>query len=217
MKLLQNTTVDPDYKDEIDIENLLHYYRMLEEGQEDEKLSLEDFESRRKKIISKCSEKYQFLLKAGQGFMNCLFNLCKQVWATEQKPQQWRDTIVIQLYKGKGNINEFSTQRFIHTKEAVPKYFEGLVVDKSKEKIISGCSKFQIGGLPNHRSQEHLFTVKSVVALYSKLNIPLFLQIFDISKYFDREILKNAMDTLINAVLLENCTGFGIICTKIPR
>jgi hypothetical protein len=27
------------------------------------------------------------------------------------------------------------------------------------------------------------------------LNIALYLQIFDISKYFDREILKNAMDT----------------------
>ena len=50
--------------------------------------------------------------------------------------------------------------------------------------------------MPNHRSQEHLFTVKSVIALYSRLNIPLFLQIFDISKYFDREILKNAMDPL---------------------
>jgi hypothetical protein len=35
------------------------------------------------------------------------------------------------------NINECSTQRFIHTKEAVPKYFEG-VVDKSKDRINSG-------------------------------------------------------------------------------
>ena len=35
-----------------------------------------------------------------------------------------------------------------------------------------------------------------MMALYSKLNMPLFLQIYDISKYFDKEILKDAKDTL---------------------
>ena len=49
------------------------------------------------------------------------------------------------------------------TREYVSKCFEGIVVDKSKGKLVSKCSKFQIGGLPNHRSQEHLFSVKSVV------------------------------------------------------
>ena len=120
---------------------------MMENCQDEDELSMEDFQTRLKKIGSKCSEKYQFLLKGGQGFKNCLFNLFKQVWTSEKKPQQWRDTILIQLYKGKGNINEFSAQRFIHTKEETPKYFEGIVVDKSKDKIISGCSKFQIGGM----------------------------------------------------------------------
>ena len=30
----------------------------------------------------------------------------------------------------------------------VPKLFEGMVVDKSKDKIVKKCSKFQIGGVP---------------------------------------------------------------------
>ena len=199
VKLLQNTNVDPEFKDDIDIENLLHYYRMMVNDQNDqEELTYDDFQTRNKKIGSKNGEKYKFLINAGQGFQNCLFNLFKQVWATEEKPQQWRNTIVIQLYKGKGSINEFQFQRYIHTKEEVPKYFEGIVVDKSKDKLVKGCSKFQIGGIQKHRSQEHLFTVKRVISLYVILKIPLFLQIFDLSKYFDREILKNAMDTLYN-------------------
>ena len=37
-----------------------------------------------------------------------------------------------------------------------------------------------------------------VSALYSVLNIPVILQLFDISKYFDKEILKDAMDTLLS-------------------
>ena len=74
--------------------------------------------------------------------------------------------------------------------------FEGIVVDKSKDAIIAACSKFQIGGIPNHRPQEHLFCVKSVIQLYSLLDKPLFIQIYDVAKYFDKEILKDAMDTL---------------------
>ena len=68
-------------------------------------------------------------------------------------------------------------------------------MEKSKEKLSNNCSKFQIGGIPKHRSQEHLFTVKSILALYSQLNLPVILQLFDISKYFDKEILKDAMDS----------------------
>ena len=53
----------------------------------------------------------------------------------------------------------------------LPKFFEGIVVDKSKYKLSKACSKFQIGGLPGHRPQEYLFTVKSVIGLYSYLKI----------------------------------------------
>ena len=96
----------------------------------------------------------------------------------------------------KGDFSNFNNQRNIHTKDYIPKLFEGIVVDKSKDKIVAACSKFQIGGLPKHRAQEHLFCVKSVIALYLLLNLPVFIQIFDVSKYFDKEVLKDAMDTL---------------------
>jgi hypothetical protein len=66
-------------------------------------------------------------------------------------------------------------------------------VDKAKEKMIEKCSKFQIGGIPGHRPQEHLFTAKSIISLYSYLDIPLFLQLYNLSKYFDKEILFDAM------------------------
>ena len=80
VNLLQNTEVDPEYEAEIYIENLLHYLRSKEENQEDDKLEFSDFLKRIKKISSKNSDKYKFLLKAGQGFKNCLFKLFQQVW-----------------------------------------------------------------------------------------------------------------------------------------
>ena len=196
VNLLQNDDVDLSFASEIYTENLVHYLRCYEESSCDESLLFSDFVSRISSVASKCPEKYKFLLNSGQSFQKCIFDLFSKVWETEKKPQQWRNTVIIQLYKKKGDISSFDAQRNIHTKDYIPKLFEGIVVDKSREKIIKSTSKFQIGGIPGHRSQEHLFCVKSVIELYSELSLPLYIQIFDISKYFDKEILKDAMDTL---------------------
>ena len=61
---------------------------------------------------------------------------------------------------------------------------------------IGSLSKFQIGGMPGHRPSEHLFCIKSVMALFQELDIPLIIQTFDISKYFDSEVLRDAMAAL---------------------
>ena len=65
--LLQNTNVDPEFKDDIDFENLLHYYRMMVNDDQGE-LTFDDFQTRNKKIGSKSGGKYKFLINAGQGF-----------------------------------------------------------------------------------------------------------------------------------------------------
>ena len=195
-KLLQNDIIDPDYEVEINIDTVLHNQRLSQTNNHEVTLEYEDFEARLKHVAQNSGDKYTFLLKAGQDFRNCVYQLFSKVWETEEISQQCRKTVIVQLYKMKGDITSFDSQRNIHTKQFIPKLFEGLVVDKSKEKIIASLSKFQIGGIPNHRSQEHLFCVNSVIQLYSKLNITLYIQVFDIAKYFDKENLKDAMDTL---------------------
>ena len=79
------------------------------------------------------------------------------------KPTQWDNTVAHQLYKGKEVKSKLSNQRFIHTKDEIPKSFEHILMTKAKPKIVEGCTKFQIGAIPKHQSQEHLFTLKSVM------------------------------------------------------
>ena len=154
---------------------MIHYVRCYDDGS-DEILTNMAFDNRINLIKKKCPEKYKFIVNSGEAFKNCIFQLFEKVWSLESKPEQWKSTVVVQLFKGKGDPSEFSNQRNIHTKEAIPKLFEGIIVDLSKEKLVQTCSKFQIGGIPGHRPQEHLFTVKSVISLYSILN---FLCIFN--------------------------------------
>jgi hypothetical protein len=151
------------------------------------------------RLKKKSKEKYKFILKAGNSMRNALFRLFRNVWTQERRPEQWKNTTIIQLYKGKGVSEDLNNHRNIHMKEDIPKAFETAVVEHSKPKIVSKCSKYQIGGMPGHRPSEHLFVIKSTMALYEQLDIPLILQTFDISKYFDSEVLKDAMAALYEA------------------
>ena len=196
--LLTNRNPSEGYELDIKVKEIIHNVRMNEEIEDDESFSEDDFKNLMKILKLKNKEKYQFILKSGTDYLRVLYSLFKKIWDNETKPKQWEKTVAHQLYKGKGKQNEFSNQRFIHTKDQNPKAFEHIIMSKAKPKIIEGCSKFQIGALPKHRSQEHLFTLKSVIGYYASIAKPLILQLFDISKFFDREMLKDGMDSLYN-------------------
>ena len=57
-------------------------------------------------------------------------------------------------------------------------------------------SPYQIGTKPGHRVQEHLFVIKSVIGLAELNNTAIALQLWDLSKYFDRESLADGLNEL---------------------
>ena len=162
--LLTNREPKEDYENDIKVIRMLHKKRMKEKNDiVEEKLSQEDFDSLIKILKKKSKSKYKFILFGGKSYHKCLIQLFNLIWYNETKPSQWENTIAHQLYKGKGVKSKLSNYRFIHTKNEDPKFFEHILMSKAKPKIIQGCSKFQIGALPKHQSQEHLFTLKSVI------------------------------------------------------
>ena len=66
-------------------------------------------------------------------------------------------------------------------------------MNEVKGTLMKNLSKFQIGTKTGHRSQEHVFVLKSIMSLYENYNIGLILSLYDISKFFDRE---NLIDVL---------------------
>ena len=137
-----------------------------------------------------------FLVKSGETFQKEIFNLCQRLISEEKFPSSFDKTTLHQIYKGKGCREILSNSRFIHSKDWLPRTCDFLVVEKIKPCIIKGTSKFQIGGIEKHRPQEHLFVVKSILGLFADLNKSVIFQLYDIQKYFDKENLRDAMNTL---------------------
>ena len=57
-------------------------------------------------------------------------------------------------------------------------------------------SPFQIGAVPGHRSQEHLFSVKSVIAMLEEHDEAGAIQLFDLVAFFDCEMLEDVLGEL---------------------
>ena len=98
--------------------------------------------------------------------------------------------------RGKGSRLELGNSRYIHIKEWLPRTCDSLIVNKMKPSILSASSIFQIGGQTGHRTQEHLFTVRSVAALKLSQGQGIMLQIYDIKRFFDMENMRDVMSTL---------------------
>ena len=194
-KLLTNRSPKVEFKDDFYLMESLQKLRALETYVIQTDISDKDFEDFLKQI-SKKKEKNQFILKAGESYQKVLLALYRKVWDCEVKPVSWEKTTCIQLYKGKCKKDDFNSQRFIHSKDEVPKGFEQILINKVKPKMIRNCTKYQIGAIPGHQAAEHLYTIKSVMALYHKAGKPLILQCFDLQKYFDSENLNDALNSL---------------------
>ena len=140
--------------------------------------------------------KYNFIVKSGSALKSALFNLFRVIWDLERKPESWRNTVLIQLYKGRGPRDNLDFQRNIHTKIDVPKFFGHIVATAAKPNLIGQMSPYQIGTKPGHRAQEHLFVIKSVIGLAEQHGRAIALQLWDLSKYFDRESLVDGLNEL---------------------
>ena len=84
-----------------------------------------------------------------------------------------------QLWKQKGSREIQDNHRYIHLKEWKPRLTETLVTSMMKQDIIDDGTKFQIGGIPGHRIEEHLIVLKSFIQRRIKLNQGVVIQLVD--------------------------------------
>ena len=199
VQLLTNRNPKDDYFDDVMLKNLVHDSRMNETINDDDiKFSSSLFYNTLDGLRKENNNKFVTITKSGKSLHLALCNLFERIWNTEIMPAQWNLTNIVQIFKGQGPKNELGNYRNIHTKTEIPKLFGKMVTSLAKPSIIQGMTKFQIGTKPGHRAQEHLFVLKSVMALYSLYGLAVILQLWDISKFFDREHLRDALDAIYN-------------------
>lgn len=154
------------------------------------------FRNMLKKFKDSRKRSYHFITKAGKMFQEVIFNMCQKMFSNEMFPNEFQNTILHMIFKGKGRRENLSDNRFIHCKDWFARVAEGLVVeDGLKKPLISGSSIYQIGGQPGHRPEELVFVLKSIVARYLSQGKSVIIQCYDVQKYFDKEMIEDAILT----------------------
>ena len=117
----------------------------------------------------------------------------------DEVPSWFFETKLHQLWKRKYPRENLSNHRFIHMKDWLPKLSEGLLVSKMKANILYSGTKYQIGGKPRHRVEEHLITAKALISRSIIAEGGCMIQLVDIQCFFDAESLRGVMGSLYTA------------------
>ena len=84
-------------------------------------------------------------------------------------------------------------------KDWVPRCCAALLVTKMKPYILEAGSKYQIGGLPNRRVEEHLIVLKALIERGINKVGGAIVELLDIQTFFDSENLRGVMRSLYEA------------------
>ena len=180
------------FKNLVELKEQVHQMRMEDNYNETEDdITDEEFFTNVCKFESKKSPMYNFLVNTGLKFRMSIFNVCKRFIKTEEFPNSFNITTLIQLPK-KGSQLELDNSRFIHVKHWMPRLCEAVTVGRMKDNILAAGTKLQIGGVPGQRTQFHLFVIKSLIAVRIKEGAGCVLTAVDIRKFFNKQSLVDA-------------------------
>ena len=147
---------------------------------------------------------YELYNKAGADYKMVTFDYMKKLIRSEQVPTSFLDTYLTQLWKGKGSALDLNNMRFIHMRFWRSRLLEALVTENMKEDIVEACPQNQLGGMPGAMSVEHLIVLKTWMRQKEKLKEPGIFNVFDMSKFFDKESLLDCMDVLNTHAKISN-------------
>ena len=95
---------------------------------------------------------------------------------------------------------------------------EALITKVMKDDIVNATPKMQLGGMPGASSVEHLVTLKTWMKLKEQYKSQGIFQVFDMSKFFDKESLLDCMYILHKKANIDHkCYKIWYKLMKMPE
>ena len=170
----------------VDIEAKMHEMIMKDKTDEEVNITRDLFDIVVQKLKDRRKKSYDFLIKAGDDFQDSVFQLCQRMIKEESFPARFAETTLYNLWKRKGSREDLNNHRYIHLKDWMPRLAETLTAEMMKEDIFQKGTRYQIGGVPGHRLEEHLVALKCIIGRYIAQGSGVIMQLVDIKKFFDK-------------------------------
>ena len=157
-----------------------------------------------KKIKLKNKNLYNLFNRAGEDYKEAIFEYMAKLIKTESIPKSFLNTSLTQIWKKKGSALDLNNMRFIHMRHWHSKLIEALVTEKMKADIVEATPQIQLGGMPGASCVDHLVVLKTWMKYKEENKLGGILCTFDMSKFFDKEPLRDIMNVLRERAKIDN-------------
>jgi hypothetical protein len=126
----------------------------------------------------------EHVVASGEIGVEVMAELCNRVLAGESMPEEWRDSVLVPLYKGKGDARDCGAYRGVKLLEHGMKIMERLF--ERRLRAVVEVNDMQCGFMPGKGTIDALFMVRMLQEKYDRKKKKLYMCFVDLEKAFDR-------------------------------
>ena len=120
----------------------------------------------------------------GEEGIDILWDLYNKIYQQEKIPDSWRNSLLIPIYKNKGDIQDCANYRGIKLMAHTLKMYERIIEARLRDETY--ISEEQFGFMPGRGTTDAIFILRQVMEKYREKEKELHLVFIDLEKAYDR-------------------------------
>ena len=136
----------------------------------------------------------EMIVASGEIGVKVMMRLCQRVLIGRGTPDEWKTSVIVPIFKGKGDVMSCESYRGVKLLEHVIKIVER-VLEKRIQTLVN-LNKMQFGFMPGKGTVDAIFIARKMQEEYQNKDMKLYMCFVDMKKAFDRvprKVMKWAM------------------------
>ena len=126
----------------------------------------------------------EMIVASGEIGVKVMMELCQRILDGKEMPDEWKTSVIVPIFKGKGNVISCESYRGVKLLEHAMKIFER--VPERRIRTLVNLNEIQLGFMPGKGTMDAIFIVRRMQEEYQKKDNKLYMCFVDMQQAFDR-------------------------------